>query len=736
MKIIYLISGGDVGGAKTHVLSLLSGLNRTATVHLVCFTEGAFAQEARQLGIPTTVIEGNHLGRTKKRILAMLRHDGYDIMHCHGARANMMGMLLRRQAKIPLVSTVHSDYRLDYLGRPLAALTFGNINKYVLPRFDAWIAVSHDMATTLAFRGFDPQRIYTIHNGVDFSAERPVRPRAEVRREMGFDETNIVFGIAARLDPVKDMTTLILAFSEAVKVCPSIRLAIAGEGLQCAELRALAEEKCPSGTVHFAGWVKEIDSFYHALDVNCLTSLSEGFPYALPEGARMHCATISSEVGGVPYLIDDGKNGLLFRPQDVKALTEHMIRLASDAALRKELGDALYEKTKREFSLQAMIDKQLEIYRTILRRAERKQRKSDGVMICGAYGMGNSGDNTILSIIVSQLRHIDPDLPITVLSRKPSETRVGAGVDALYTFGLRKIGRRMKRCSVYLSGGGTLMQDVTSIRSLLYYLYSIRQASKKGCHVMLYGCGIGPISKKADRRLTARTLNRYAEVISVRDRYSEDYLRKLGVTRPNIRLTADPALLFTPSDDGASDRYLRRCDLHEDEKYLMLAVRPWEGFHRHIADFAEAAEYAREAYGLIPILYCMEPKRDGAAARAIAEKLKGNYHLLSAGSNGNEVLALVRRMSLVVSMRLHTLIFAAGQSVPMVGVVYDPKVSAFLDALGQSAYLSLKDADCKALCRQIDIALRQGSTPDDRLTHLRALAAENELLLQNLLKNH
>lgn len=728
MKIIHLISGGDVGGAKTHVLSLVAGLNRTETVHLVCFTEGAFAQEARQLGIPTTVIEGNHLGRTKKRILAMLRHDGYEIMHCHGARANMIGMLLRRQAKLPLITTVHSDYRLDYLGRPLAAMTFGNINKLVLPHFDAWIAVSHEMAKTLSLRGFDPQRIYTIHNGVDFSAEPTVRPRAQVRREMGFDETNVVFGIAARLDPVKDIHTLIRGFSEAVKVCPNIRLAIAGQGDQASELRALAEEICPAGTVHFTGWVKDTDSFYHALDVNCLTSLSEGFPYALPEGARMHCATVASEVGGVPYLIDDGKNGFLFRPQDVKTLAEHMIRLANDADLRKTLGDALYEKTKRDFSLQAMIEKQLDIYRSILRRAERKRRKRDGVVICGAYGMGNYGDNTILNAIVAQLRHVDPDLPITALSRKPPETRSGAGVDAVYTFRLRKIGKRMKQSKVYLSGGGTLMQDVTSTRSLLYYLYSIRQAAKKGCRVMLYGCGVGPISKKIDRRLAARTLNRYAEVISVRDRYSENFLRELGVTRPKIVRTADPALLIDPPEGV-------RCGLREGEKYLMLAVRPWQGFERHVADFAEAAEYAGKTYGLTPVLYCMEPRRDEPAARAVAEKLTGEYHLLSAEAEGGDVIGLMQRMSLVVSMRLHTLIFAAGQAVPMVGVAYDPKVSAFMDELGQKGYLPLKDATADALCRQIDAALAQAEHGAAQAKHLRTLAAENEALVRQLLES-
>ncbi len=730
MKIIHMISGGDVGGAKTHVLSLLAGLNKTESVHMVCFTEGDFAKEARQLGIPTTVISGNNLRATKNRILAMIRHDGYQVIHCHGARANMMGQMLRRKAQIPVISTIHSDYRLDYLGRPLAAMTYGSINKWVLPRFDAWVGVSDGMRKLLTERGFDPQRIYTLYNGVDFSTERNPKPRKETLEQMGFGEKDVVFGIAARINPVKDMTTLVKAFAKAQKRCPDIRLTIAGDGEEEAAIKALAEELCAENTVHFAGWVKDIDSFYHALDVNCLTSLSETFPYALTEGARMKCATIASEVGGVPYLIDDGVDGLLFKPQDVDKLAEHMVRLAEDATLRKTMGKALYEKTKRDFSLDAMISKQKRIYETIIRRASRPKDVRDGVVICGAYGKGNSGDNAILNAIVGQLRAIDPDVPITALSRDPTETRLCAGVDSVYTFNLCKIGKCMRRSKLYISGGGTLMQDATSTRSLLYYLFSIRQAAKRGCRVMLYGCGIGPIGKAKNRRRASKTLNRYAEVISVRDVYSKDFLKELGVIKPEIHLTADPALLIDPPESDELHSYLRRSGIERDKKYLMIAVRPWEGFSP--APFAEAAEYACRTYGYTPVLYCMEPNRDEAAAKAVAQKLNIPYLFLKAGSNGEEILTLVRRMSLVVSMRLHTLIFAAGQNVPMVGVVYDPKVSGFLDYLGKPHYADLKDANAAKLTALIDDAVRDGESSN--VDRLRSLAAENGTLAKKLLK--
>ena len=118
--------------------------------------------------------------------------------------------------------------------RALAALTYGNINKVALRRFDAWIGVSDGMRQLLISRGFDPQRIFPLYNGVDFSTPLKTVPRDEWLRGIGLTPTGrtVVFGIAARISPVKDMTTLVRAFAAAVKQAPDIRLVIAGDGEQ------------------------------------------------------------------------------------------------------------------------------------------------------------------------------------------------------------------------------------------------------------------------------------------------------------------------------------------------------------------------------------------------------------------------------------------------------------------------------------------------------------------------
>ena len=478
MKVITLISGGDSGGAKTHVHSLLQNLSRTIEVTMVCFLEGPFAQEARELGIPTVVLSGRNLLRTYRTLKRMIREGGYQLIHCHGARGNMMGALLRRSTGLPVVTTVHSDYRLDYLGRPLSRLTYGTINTIALRRLDYRIGVSDAMTDLLIKRGFDPDRLFTIYNGIDFTPRTPALSREEYFRSVGLeaDGDSVVVGIAARLNPVKDIATLVRGFAKAHRECPSLRLLIAGDGEQMSMLKGLAAELGVERQVCFAGWVSDTDSFYHAIDINTLTSLSETFPYSLTEGARAALPTIASRVGGVPYLIEHGVHGLLFEAGDADTLARHLITLAKDPTLRQHLGERLYQRGREDFSLESTLERQLNIYETILRRQSRKKGRRDGALVCGAYGRGNAGDDAILEAIVTELRQIDPDLPIWVLSRNPDDTRLTYRVNSIYTFAFPRFLWRMRKTHLYINGGGSLMQDVTSHRSLWFYLFTISWA--------------------------------------------------------------------------------------------------------------------------------------------------------------------------------------------------------------------------------------------------------------------
>ena len=111
----------------------------------------------------------------------------------------------------------------------------------------------------------------------------------------------------------------------------------------------------------------------------------------------------------------------------------------------------------------------------------------------------------------------------------------------------------MRKTRLYINGGGSLIQDVTSTRSLRYYLASIRWAKRTGNRVLMYGCGIGPVEKRSNVKRAARVINRYVDVVTLREETSRDELARMGVTEPEIVVTADPALLLRPAPDARVD---------------------------------------------------------------------------------------------------------------------------------------------------------------------------------------
>ncbi len=709
MKVIHLISGGDTGGAKTHVHSLLRGLEGKVDLTLVCFMDGPFAREAQELGIPTVVMPGHNIPYALYKLKRMILDGKYDIIHCHGARGNMMGTFLRKLTGLPVITTVHSDYRLDYMGRFISRLTYGTINTIALRILDYRIGVSDAMVDLLISRGFDPNKLFSIYNGLDFTP-RPVKmARAEFFRSVGLDadENNIVIGIAARLNPVKDIATLIRAFAIAHAQHPELRLLIAGDGEQMEFLKELAKTLGVTEQVCFAGWLNDVDSFYDAIDINTLTSLSETFPYSLTEGARAGLPTIASRVGGVPYLIDHGANGLLFEAGNADALASHMVALAADPALRTRLGTNLYQKAKQLYSLDVTIAKQVEIYQAVLRRSTHKERRN-GILVCGAYGRGNAGDDAILEAIVTELHQIDRDVPIWVLSRKPKHTRLAYRVNSIYAFSPLRWLYRMRHTQLYINGGGSLMQDVTSSRSLWFYLSTIWCAKRLGNKVMMYGCGIGPVLHQSNRKLTSRVLQSSVDAITLRDAHSKSELDDMGVTNPEIILSADPTVILPPAVPEVIDGLMESNGLDPHGHYLGLALRSWRGYPAKAHLFGALADLAWEKYGLTTVFLSIEPKLDVPAAQLAAAHIKkAPYHIVAHSGPSSHTIGLFSRMQAVVSMRLHALVFAAGQNVPVVGVVYDQKVSSFLSYIGQDLYCNLNDVSMDTLSAHLDAAYQR-----------------------------
>lgn len=702
---MHVMGGGDVGGAKTHIMNMVTGLTRRNEVMLVSFRAGPFADEARERGIDVRVIERHNPFRAAREMRELVDQFQPDIIHCHGGRANLMGAMVRRSRRVPVLTTVHSDYKLDYLGNPLKQHTFGAANAVALRFLDFYQPVADRMARTLIERGFDPEHIVKIYNGMDFHRPEGEFDRAQYLKEnygTEIEDGDVLCGIAARLTAVKDIQTTVRAFAKALEDAPQLRLFIAGEGEDEDMLKKLAAQLGVSERVTFCGWVSPVEPFFRAMDINLLSSVSETFPYSILEGICAGCATICSDVGGMPELIDTGENGYIFPVGDDKKLSEYMVRLANDAQLREQFAHDLYEKASRDFSKDKMCERQEANYRHLLARFHRPKNERESIMICGAYGRGNAGDDAILEAIVQEMRALDPERTICVMSRRPKETRLVYRTGAVYTFNIFSVLHKFRKAALYINGGGSLMQDVTSTRSLWYYCYTLRAAKKRGCKVMMYGCGIGPINRAGNRKMAAKTIDRSVDRITLRDDNSRHELADMGVTRPDIRVSADPTIILDAAPAEVVSLAMEQSGIDPNGRYIGFGLRHWKGLDAALPAIAAAANYAYEKHGLTPVFVPIEFPSDLTPAERVGSLLRCPWYAVRTRQPIEVTIGILARMKTVVGIRLHSLMFSAGQGVPVVGLSYDIKVDGFLKYIGSRTCLQLRTVQADELCRLID----------------------------------
>ena len=180
------------------MLSLVAELAQHIDVLLISLRAGEFADDARAMGIPVVVVHHGNPLHDIDEMRRIICDGGYDLVHCHGAKANVMSVILKRKCKVPVVTTVHSDWRLDYMGDVKKKYTFGLLNTIALRFLNGYIGVTRNFADMLINRGFDPYHVHVIYNGLDFSqVPAPRMTREDYLASVGLscDAQTVVCGI-------------------------------------------------------------------------------------------------------------------------------------------------------------------------------------------------------------------------------------------------------------------------------------------------------------------------------------------------------------------------------------------------------------------------------------------------------------------------------------------------------------------------------------------------------------
>ncbi len=313
------------------------------------------------------------------------------------------------------------------------------------------------------------------------------------------------------------------------------------------------------------------------------------------------------------------------------------------------------------------------------------------ILISGYHGFANSGDEALLFAILNTLRSKKADLNVTVLSKTPRETENVYRVKSIYRYNIFKIIREMRETKMLLFGGGSLIQDVTSSKSIFYYLVILFLAKRMGMKTMLYANGIGPVHKKFNRYLTSRILNK-VDIITLRDDKSDEELKSMGVTAPDIIITADPA--FTLDVDGTlSGKYFTNmAGVPEGRRIGIVSIREWKGA---VADFetemARLCDYMVEKHDIYPLFVPMQYPADLEVSSEVMNRMKHDSYVINRELSVPEVFSVLSEAEIIIGMRLHSLIYATTLGIPAMALVYDPKVSAFMESINQPDCVNIED---------------------------------------------
>lgn len=382
MKVLHLISGGDTGGAKTSLYTLLTELKKIMTVRLVCFMDGDFAEGAKALGIDVVVLpQKRRFDMSVVKVLhEMCEKEHFDLVNCHGARANFIGMFLKRKVRIPMITTIHSDFMHDFDNSLYKKIVFTTLNRYSLKKMDAYIAVSKMTKDDFVRHGFDEKKTYLCYNGIPVDKKEASQKELEdfgAKYGLTRDKNEYYVGTAARLHPIKGIDVFLRAAQIVHNEYPYMKFLIAGDGEEryAKKYKDFVIQNNLQDAIFFLGYVKEINLFYQWIDINTLASHSEGLCYAILEGGKYEKPTIASMVGGIPEIITDRVDGLLFDNGADDQLAEKIRFLYEVPGEAIRLGKALRKTVETKFSDQAMAKSYEETYKNILERYANEKEK-------------------------------------------------------------------------------------------------------------------------------------------------------------------------------------------------------------------------------------------------------------------------------------------------------------------------------------------------------------------------
>ena len=732
MKILMATMGLGIGGAETHIVELSKQLQREGHEIIIASNGGVYVEELSQAGIVHYQIPMHRRSlHTMRRSRTLLRElilaEKPDIVHAHARIPAFLCGSLAKKLDVPFVTTAHWVFS----------------TRGILRNMTNWgsrvVAVSEDIKSYLIREyGVPAYHISTTINGIDTEKFSPDVSAQSVYDEFSLDPSHPIVSYVSRMDEDRALVArqLIEIAPQLSQQFDGIQLLIAGGGNVLDELTALANATNKSlgrTCIIMTGGRTDINRIVAAGDIFVGVSRA-----ALEAMAGEKPVIVAGNEGyhGVftPDKLEEATAGNfccrglpLSTTEQLLADVTHLLNLTQSD--RDTLGTFGRQVIFQHYSVERMARDCVTMYRKVVPGHRR-------ILLCGYYGFSNAGDDAILQSIQQELTGTADGLDINVLSQNPEQTEARYGLRALYRFNLWVVFQSLRHCDALLFGGGSLLQDHTSTRSLLYYLSIIRLAELLGKPVMLYANGIGPVRRPANRYLVRRAVER-ATIITLRDHSSAQELRDMGVHRDDLIVTADPVFSLPPASPMRAKELIASAGLAPDAPFVAVSVRSWNTTEAFSLELAALCDHLHETHGLSVLFLLMQPQVDLCASEQVQSHMRAPSFLLSETATPDELMAVLGQSRMCVAMRLHTIIFAARMSVPLLGLDYDPKVRSYLHELGMPSAGEVSSLRREVAIAAADELLEHYDSYRSRLTEtserMTLCAQENERHLLDML---
>lgn len=363
MKVLHINAGLENGGGLTHIVNLLTEAKKeNKNFELLTLSEGPVAKSARIAGIDTYVLgaKSRYDINSLKKLIQFINQGHYDIVHTHGARANLFLAMIYKKINAKWCITVHSNPYLDFEGRGIIGAIFTKLNIHALKKADCVFAVTKRFANLLINKThINKNKIHVIYNGIFFRTDNQIPAKYE---HPYFNLINV-----ARVEKIKGQELLLKALKKVDD--QHVRLHIAGDGSQLENLKKLANDLQIAPQVTFHGFLNqnELNNLYRRTDLATLTSYSESFPLVLLEASDNLVPILSTDVGDIRMMIPDDNHGFVAKIGDIDSIAKQ-IKKAVNMNTEKLQELAVNEKryTENNFSVRNQLQSIESVYKKLL----------------------------------------------------------------------------------------------------------------------------------------------------------------------------------------------------------------------------------------------------------------------------------------------------------------------------------------------------------------------------------